>query len=424
MNISARKAALNALTAVTKDGAYTALALKRHLPDSLSVEDKAFASRIVRTTLENLLRIDFALDSFITAKRVHGSVRNVLRLGACQIMLMDVEGYAAVSESVKLIKKVKPQMSGFVNAVLRALAGGEKDIAYPSGKNAHTLSIAYSYPVWMCEKFMRDFGYDFTRDLLSYTPDTGTAVRCNTIKTSADELEDALRKLGVKYKCADTEGAYIVRGLSGIEQTDIYQNGMIAVQSRSAVKAVQTTGIQPNTKLLDCCAAPGGKSAYAASLAGNTLEIVAWDIHEHRVDMTNKNYARLGVRNAKAVFHDASVSQPCLIKTFDTVIVDAPCSAMGLMARNPDIRYHRTKEDIYALSRKQYEILNACADYTKVGGTLAYYTCSINREENEAVTGRFIEERGDFEYDRQPMTLYPHIDGSDGFYIAVMKRVK
>lgn len=424
MNISARRASFETLTAILRDGAYTALALKNHIPDELSVEDRRFASRLVRTTLENLLKIDYALNQFIKAKRVHGSVRNVLRLGACQILCMDVEGYAAVSESVKLMKRIKPQMKGFVNAVLRSLLNGKESIEYPQGDTAEAISIAYSYPLWICEKFIADFGFGFTKKLLATVSDSGTAVRRNTLKTEADSFIKALDGLKLEYTKGDIEDAYIINGLTGIERLDIFKDGWMAVQSQSAMRAVMETGVKPGDKLLDCCAAPGGKSAYAAALANNDIDIVAWDIHEHRVIMTNKNYERLGVVSAKAVVHDASVLQTCLRNTFDVVIVDAPCSAMGLMARNPDIRYTRKKEDIEALTKKQYDILSACAQYVKTGGTLAYYTCSINKEENEQVTDRFIGEHPAFKYVKPVKTLYPHIDHSDGFYIAVMKREK
>jgi 16S rRNA (cytosine967-C5)-methyltransferase len=146
------------------------------------------------------------------------------------------------------------------------------------------------------------------------------------------------------------------------------------------------------------------------------------DVHPHRVEMTSRNYARLGVVNAEVTLHDASVYAPEYAETFDCVIVDSPCSAMGLMTGSPDIRYSRKLEDIAALAEKQYAILSTCARYVKPGGRLAYFTCSINREENEAVTGRFLKDNAAFAYIEKPLTLYPHESGSDGFYIAVMKR--
>ncbi|MBT3320221.1 MAG: 16S rRNA (cytosine(967)-C(5))-methyltransferase RsmB [Clostridia bacterium] len=418
---TARRAAYEALSAVMRDGAYTGLALKKHIKDTLSDADKRFASTLVRTTLENLLYIDYSLNKFITAKRVHGSVRNVLRLGACQILFMNVSDYAAVSESVKLVKKIKPQMSGFVNAVLRKLSDNKSDIDYPAGDSAYALSIRHSYPEWICQKFIDEYDVAFTKDLLSYQGDKGTSVRDNTIIDGS--LTDELDRLSLSYEPGEIEDSYVIQGLSGIENLELFTSGKIAVQSKSAMKAVLAARISEGDKLLDCCAAPGGKSAYAAALCDNSINIVAWDIHEHRVDMTNANFKRLGVKNAKAVLHDACSPEPCLYDKFDVVMVDAPCSAMGLMTRNPDIRYTRKQSDIDSLAKKQLEILGTCAAYVKKGGTLAYYTCSINKQENEQVTEEFLESNKHFEYIETPQTLYPHIEDSDGFYIAVMRRL-
>ncbi len=420
--ISARRAAYDALTAVTKNGAYTSLALKEHIAAALSPEDKAFASLLVRTTLENLLLIDHILKQFIDSGRVHGSVKNVLRLGACQIIFMDTENYAAVSESVDLVKQIKPQTSGFVNGVLRSLIRGKDGIEYPSGKNADDLSIRTSYPLWICEKYINDFGCDFTENLLSYKNSEGTSVRVNTLKADKDAFLEEADRLGLDYSQGNIENSYTVKGLSDIENIGIYKKGMIAVQSESAMKAVLKTGIEKGMKVLDCCAAPGGKSAYAAALAHNTIDITAWDVHEHRVEMTKKNYERLAVEHYRCYVHDAKIFEPSLEKAFDAVIIDAPCSAMGLMPKSPDIRYSRMPKDIEDLSNIQHDIIRVCSNYTKPKGILAYYTCSINKEENEQVTGRFLSENTDFEYANEPETLYPHICGSDGFFIAVMKR--
>lgn len=420
MLISSRQAAYNALSAILRDGAYTGLALKKHISSELSDADKRFASRLVRTTLENLLFIDYSLKKFITAKRVHGSIRNILRLGACQILFMDTKGFAAVSESVKLAKKIKPQMSGFVNAVLRKLTENKDSIETPKGDDVSSLSIRYSYPVWMCEKFISDFGLEFTKQLLSYKGSTGTHVRDNTLIEGC--LEDMLNEQELAYSKSDIENSFMVCSLSNIENLNMFKSGKMAVQSKNAMKAVLATGIKKGDKLLDACAAPGGKSAYAAALCDNDISILSWDIHEHRVDMTNKNYKRLGINNARAVQHDATVFEPCLKEKFDVVLVDAPCSAMGLMTKNPDIRYARTQEDISSLCELQQSILKTCCSYVKPGGTLAYFTCSINKEENRDITDTFLKNKKSFSYINKPKTLYPHIEDSDGFYIAIMRK--
>lgn len=419
---TARRAAYNALTAITKDGAYTSLALKEHIPAELLTEDRAFVSLLVRTTLENLLLLDHILAQFITSGRVHGSVKNVLRLGACQIMFMDTESYAAVSESVELIKQIKPQTSGFVNGVLRSLIRGKDSIKYPSDESATSLSIMTSYPLWICDKYINDFGYEFTKAFLSYKGQKGVSVRLNTLRADADTFIKQAENLGLKLLPGNIENSYLIKGLSDIENLELYKNGTVAVQSESAMKAVLMAGIVKGTSILDCCAAPGGKSAYAAALTGNNINLTAWDVHQHRIDMTKKNYDRLGVKHYNCALHDASVFEPSLEQAFDTVIVDAPCSAMGLMSKSPDIRYARTLQDIQALTKVQHDILTVCAKYVKPKGTLAYYTCSINKEENEHITDKFLLENTDFEYAKKPETLYPHISGSDGFYISVMKR--
>ena len=421
MPVNAREAAYDALTAVTREGTYTSLALKKHLPPSLSDEDRRFATRLVLTTLENMVRIDYALSGFIKSGRVHGSVRNILRLGACQLLYLNVETHAAVNESVALAKRVKPQTSGFVNGVLRALDRGKDGINYPQGSNAQALSVAASYPLWMCEKYIADFGYDFAEAMLMYRAPHTTTVRVNSLKTPAQSLENELRRLGLEYSKGQVDGAYRVAGLSDIEAMPIYKNGWIAVQSESAMRSVQAANVRKGERLLDCCAAPGGKSAYASALAAGELDITAWDVHEHRLDMMQKNFERLGA-DALCELRDARVYEPALANSFDVVLADMPCSASGLMAHSPDIRYTRRPEDVEALFSVQKDILETCAGYLKPGGRLVYSTCSVNREENEGVTDAFVREHTGYQYKEEPETLYPHITDSDGFYIAVIQR--
>lgn len=420
--MNARLAAYQALNAVLKEGAYTSFALKKHIPASFSAEERHFTSLLLRTTLENLMLIDYALSKFISTPRVHSSVRNILRLGACQLLFINTQGYAAVNESVALAKRIKPQLAGFVNAVLRALEKNKDHIEYPKVKDAESLSVMASYPAWICEKYIRDFGWAFAKELLLYKVVPATSVRVNALKTNAQIFETQLNELGVEWRRGGVPGAYAVSGLQNIENLELFKNGLMAVQSESAMRAVLAVTIKAGDKLLDCCAAPGGKSAFAAALTQNSIEITAWDIHEHRIDMTRMNYERLGVKNAAVRVHDAREFEPEYECQFDVVLVDAPCSAMGLMIHQPDIRYTSKEEDIKSLSDIQLDILCVCARYVKEGGTLAYMTCSINREENENVSDAFLSRSGVFAYKSKPETMYPHTSGSDGFYVAVMER--
>jgi 16S rRNA (cytosine967-C5)-methyltransferase len=244
----------------------------------------------------------------------------------------------------------------------------------------------------------------------------------NALKTDEQTFAGELDALHVDVQSGSILGSYAISGFKDIENLEIFKNGHMAVQSQSAMRAVLTLDLKKGGKLLDCCAAPGGKSAYAAALTQNDIDITAWDIHEHRVDMTRKNFERLGVRNVKAAVHDARAFLPQYEGRFDVVLVDAPCSAMGLMMHQPDIRYARSPDDIKSLCSLQLDILSVCARYVKAGGTLAYLTCSINKEENEDVTESFLSLKTGFGYRKPPETLYPHLCGSDGFYIAVMER--
>lgn len=419
--MNAREAALNTLTAITRDGAYTSLALKNHLPSSMPDDDRRFASLLVRTTLENLLRIDYALEGFIKSKRVHGIIRNILRLGACQLLFLETQGYAAVNESVALAKKRKPPTAGFVNAVLRALVKEKDAITYPKGNDAQSLSVNLSYPLWICEKYIADFGFDFTKKLLSAKAPLTTHVRCNTLKIDTHGFEKALNETGLEYQSGSLDGAYAVSGLTDMENLTLYKKGLMAVQSESAMRAVLAIGISKGDKILDCCAAPGGKSAYAAALTDGQIDITAWDIRQHRVDMMRKNFDRLGV-NASTEIMDASIQKAPLLGSYDVVLLDAPCSAMGLMAHSPDIRYVRKPHDIKELSVLQSSILSACSGYVKTGGIFAYMTCSINKEENEDVVSAFLESNKDFVLSEPSVTLYPHLCNSDGFFYAIMRK--
>jgi 16S rRNA (cytosine967-C5)-methyltransferase len=279
-----------------------------------------------------------------------------------------------------------------------------------------------SYPEWICEKYIADFGWAFTKDLLLYKAPTSTSVRMNALKTDEQTFAGELDALHVDVQSGSILGSYAISGFKDIENLEIFKNGHMAVQSQSAMRAVLALDLKKGGKLLDCCAAPGGKSAYAAALTQNDIDITAWDIHEHRVDMTRKNFERLGVRNVKAAVHDARAFLPQYEGRFEVVLVDAPCSAMGLMMHQPDIRYARSPDDIKSLCSLQLDILSVCARYVKAGGTLAYLTCSINKEENEDVTESFLSLKTGFGYRKPPETLYPHLCGSDGFYIAVMER--
>lgn len=435
MSISGRKVALDILSDVADRGSYLNLALKKQLPFLKSAEDRRFAAALVSTTVQNMLRIDYVSDQFIQSKRVHKVIRNILRLGVCQLMFFEsVPVSAAVNECVKLASSSgKSQLKGFVNGVLRKIADNLGSIAYPDMEKAPALylSVFYSYPLWLCEKFISDYGIDFTHQLLSYTADTTlTCVRVNEKLLENEDIAVLADYLPGKF----FNDARYVKHASAIEDMPLFQKGAITPQGESSMLCVHAAGIGNRDSVLDVCAAPGGKSAYAAIKCETLL---AMDLHPHRVELIRRTFARLHVQNAEAVEADGMVFRPELEEKFDVVILDAPCSALGLLYRKPDIKIHKKLDEIKDLIEVQRALLANCCRYVKKGGKLLYSTCTINHSENRGNADWFLKSRKDFITDDFApdipsellkrledgfLQLFPHLDGMDGFFIARFRR--
>ena len=276
--MKARQAALNAITHVLKDGTYLNLELKKALMQNWTIEDKRFITALASTTIENLCRIDYVLEKFIGKKRVHTVIRNILRLGACQLMFFEsVPVSAAVNESVKLVQDAgKPQLKGFVNAVLRNVSKTLGKIEYPDRKKdpVEFLHVFYSYPKWLCEQYLKDYGAEQAEQMLAYHGDNAlTCVRfCE--EDSSILPEGALPG---KYL---TDAAYL-RHVSAIDKMPEFQDGMLTVQGEASMLCVRTAGIRQGDKVLDACAAPGGKSAYASQFVKDG-RVVSMELHPHR----------------------------------------------------------------------------------------------------------------------------------------------
>ncbi len=346
---------------------------------------------------------------------------------------------AAVNESVKLVAASKKrQLKGFVNAVLRNVAAHLGEVDYPKREEdpAGFLSVMYSYPRWIAKMYIRDYGFDFAWDMLSYRKSGAyTSVRVNRLKTDKKTLEHKLEGRGLKFIAGRyDEDCLYIKNISAIDELDLYQKGQLAVQAEASMLVCRAAQAGPEKSILDACAAPGGKTAYLAEKSPAFLE--AWDLHEHRVDLMRENFARLGVE-AKVVKKDASLYDELYCRKFDIVLVDAPCSALGLLYRKPDIKFAKTDDDLVQIEENQRKILAVCAEYVRPGGRLIYSTCTINRKENEQQIARFLHENADFEAARLAddlpeqlmrraeegyVQLFPHLDGIDGFFIAAMRR--
>ncbi len=442
--IETRKTVLNLLLAVDRDGAYSNLALKEALGSGgYGSRDAAFITGLFYGTLENILRIDYIIGLYARGRRLHRVVRCALRMGVQQMLFMRVPESAAIDTSVELVRLAgKRQLCAFTNAVLRKVAQNRENIPYPDPEKdpVRYLSVMYSCPQDVTAMWLETYGFRFTQDLAAYAAVPGTTtVRTNLLKTTAPQLSKELMARGARVERARYfPSALSVRGLGDVTANPLFQQGMFSVMGEASMLAVHALDPRPGQRILDACAAPGGKTAYIAERMENRGRLYAWDRHPHRVRLAKATLLRLGVPDVELAVRDATRADPELFGVLDGVLVDAPCSGLGVMVGKPDIRLTRCATAIEALAGVQEALLDAVLAYLRPGGALVYCTCTISRAENEEVVARFLEKHRGFEPDDwgrllpegiDParismgcLQLFPHIDGTDGFFIARLVR--
>ncbi len=430
--MSVRRIALEALVDITDKGAYANLRLKK-AQSGLTEQDARWVAAAVYETLDHLLYIDHVLAQYVkgTQKPV---IRGILRMGTCELLFMRTPQAAAVNESVQLAKEVgKGAMTGFLNGVLRTLARNTNTPPPLPADTAQRLSILYSWPLWLVEEWLARFGEQETEALLS-APPPPTTLRCQPPFT-AQELRLSLDERQIAYTDGTLEPdcVKLLRGYD-IAQDPLFLQGKIAVQSESSMLVCRACGIKPKMRVLDACAAPGGKSAYLYALCPE-IDLTAWELHEHRKELMDRTFERLHV-NAITRVQDAALPVDDCREAFDLVLIDAPCSGLGVASGKPDVRYSKSPEAIDALADIQRQILDTCADYVQPGGALVYASCTISKRENEDQIEAFLTRQKDFSLcDLTPflppvlprltrgMTqLLPHRDQTEGFFIARLTR--
>lgn len=416
---NARKVAALGLVKIEKQGAYSNLAVAEALKGTeLSSQDKALATALIYGVLDRKITIDFVLSGVLKTpiNKTEAFTLTVLRCAVYQIMFMDkIPHSAAVNEAVKLIKNSKvSRNSGFVNGVLRSIL--RSDIKLPQGDSAKELSIRYSCPLWIVESFLKDYGDKDTKALLeeSLKP-AHTVLRVNTVKT---DMETVKKELGdIPFK--DTECSIeLIKGID-ITESEIYKKGFVYAQDYASQKAAETLLPQKGDRVLDICAAPGGKTFTMANLMGNEGEIVACDLYPHRAELIEKSAKRLGLDIVKTKVADATVFDEDLGE-FDCVLCDVPCSGLGVIRRKPEIKYTKP-DDFKELELIQKKIVINALRYLKKGGKLLYSTCTLRREENENLV-IWLEKEYNCLYKSYEHTFMPHKDGTDGFYCALFEK--
>lgn len=442
--LNPRKIGMEILNAIEQEEAYSNLAIQDALRNNkLKIEDKRLVSRLVYGVVENRMKLDYCIQKYSKTKikKIQLSVLNILRLAVYQIDFMErIPNSAAVNEAVNLTKKVNFKSAGFVNGILRAyLRGNGCIIDGTKMSKVDYLSIEYSHPKWMVERFIEQWGPDKTIQILKANNEAADiSFRINILKTDKTTLLDKLNKAGIKIKAGELlEESLVVERLGdkSIDEIIEFKNGEFLVQDISSMLVGHVVDPKPGELVIDVCAAPGGKTTHLAELMNNKGRVIAFDIHPHKIDLIKENATRLGLDNIQNHCWDARDEKVEFINSADKVLVDAPCSGLGIIRRKPEIRYTKSENDILSLSKVQLEILNVSANYVKMDGQLIYSTCTIDKEENIDNVMCFLQENPEFELEdinfllpeqlkgsTKYLQVLPGEHGMDGFFIARFKR--
>lgn len=399
------------------------------------LSDKAsnlsYITKVIYGVLENKIYLDYMIDklSKVKLRKIHKNVLLILEIGIYNIHFLETKDYATVDKLVDLTKKKNKRSAGFVNAILRNFIRNEKEISkIKISDDLKSLSVRYSMPYDITKYIFDNYGMDYTKEFLRYAnEESKLSIRVNTTKTNVRSLKKDLEFIGYTVKDSKiSKNALIVDNPNGLVSTNLFENGLFTIQQEASMKTVEVLNPGQNSTILDICAAPGTKTTYIAEYTENTGKILANDVSFNKLDLIIENINRLGLRNIELTNFDARLYKDEYKEKFDYVLVDAPCSGLGVMARKPEIRYNRSLEDIRKLANLQREIITNAVKYLKVGGVLVYSTCTIGNIENK--------ENFDYIKKMENMEVIP-IDGkdyiefvsfkenTDGFFISKFKKI-
>ena len=403
-------------------GAYSNIVLNDAFREFfLSPKEKAFMTEIFYGVIRNKKFLDYIIDIYTKDIRKEW-IRNLLRISIYQITFMDSDDKGVVWEATELAKKYSIGISKFINGTLRNYLRN-KDSELKKLNDEKNYDVLYSIPKWFCDVLEKQYGNDNLKQAITslkkipYLP-----VRVNKLKYSEEEFEEFLKEKDIQIiKKVDTV-YYVNSGL--IINSEEFKTGKIIAQDASSYLAAKNLGAMPNELVLDICAAPGGKTAVLAEEMKNSGEVIAIDIHQHKIKLIDTNMKKLGINIVKAIVMDArNVNKQG--RKFDKILVDVPCSGYGVIRKKPEILYSKNKENIEELAKLQLEILNSAADILKDGGELIYSTCTITDEENTNNIEKFLEERKEFKVEklRIPESVLGDYDKLGGFCINYKEEI-
>ena len=403
--------------------------------------DKALLMEIVHGVLRWQSKLDWVLNGFFHGNfsKAEVTVRNTLRAALYQILFLDkVPDHAAVNEAVEFIKRIRGEKAaGLVNGVLRNIIRNKEGIHYPDVQNdaALYLSTMYSFPLWMVKRWMNRFGFYETEKLLeAQNQKPGLTLRINTMKTTIEDFRKMFDLQNISYEKSNFLSTFMrASNLTNISNSEIFRRGFFTIQDESAGLAATLLNVQQGDRVIDLCAAPGGKTTFFGEVMKNQGTIIAVDKYQTRLNLVKSSCDRLGITNVECVAADATEYQTELA---DKILIDAPCSGLGVLSKKPDIKIKREMRDINEVVKIQEQLLNNASTLLKSGGAIVYSTCTIEPEENFNVVKKFLTNHPEYEIDQASkyvdekivsadgfIETFPHRNGIDGsFAIRLMKQ--
>ena len=439
---NARLVAAELLEEIYVGKAYANIALQKTINRlQLVPVERRFLTELVYGTVKFTNTLDWILGQFVSRplNKIPSMIVNILRLAVYQIFYMDkVPVSAACNEAVNLTKKYSHAGTvKFVNGVLRNIIRGKEKIVYPdlATQPVQHIALKYSHPEWLVKVWLKQLGLEATIELcMANNVVPHLSIRTNTLKITRPELLKVLEAEGMQVQASaiTADGIVVLEMKNSFAQSESFKSGLWQVQDESSMLVADILQPRPEKLVIDLCSAPGGKSTHFAQKMLNKGKVLSFDVYEHKLALIKENALRLGIDIIEIKKQDASILQEGLVASADYVLVDAPCSGLGVLRRRADARWRKTEADLKEFPILQLEILKNAGQYLKAGGSMVYSTCTICTQENQGVVESFLRESPDFErvYIKHPLTgeevpeisLYPHLHGVDGFYIVKLKK--
>ena len=437
-----RGAAVRLLNRVERSDSYLDRVLDAELRNSeLSDLDKGLLTELVHGVLRWQNKLDWVLNGFSHGnfQKSEVNIKNTLRVALYQILFLDrIPHAAAVNEAVELIKRIRgDKVGGLVNAVLRNIIRNIEGIRYPDPTEDYVqyLSVMYSHPHWMVKRWMKRFGREETQKMLVANNERpGLSLRINRLKAQSAEFHTMLDQQHITYTPSSITDFFVkAKSLTRIGQMELFRRGFFTIQDESAILPCLLLAPRPGERVIDLCAAPGGKTTAIAEMMKNEGEILAIDKYEVKLISIKSACDRLGLHNVKLMALDASTLES---EQADKVLLDAPCSGLGVLMKKPDIKWKREITDIIKMAKVQRELMDNAARLVRPGGVLVYSTCTTEPEENQEIVTRFLSEHPGFATedarqfvspglvnDSGVVETFPHRHGMDGsFAVRLVKK--